>query len=338
MWLIGFLSCRAGDPAASRALRGVSFVAFLLALCSPQAEGQGSPFVAGNEYIEKLQSDNTKRGVAAFPAEFQGGRLIGILDPQGFHLHLTDANTPGEELVFSAGEVFVPPPGRFRIWIEAEGRMTPFTQLVGFGPRPDRLRTLPLPAVPAGRVSVDADVHRSPDLELRLLYMGTDSRPPWPLRHELTRRRSLSKLGTGLQMPEGLVLAALWDHRSERYIALSRPFTVQPGREVSAPLPGPDPGKADVLVYVDRPEGTRSAALPGFELTVSRHGEERQADVTVTTAWGVYGIWYGLEPGPVTLGGANDHLYLEGTLLKLQDGLVTRFDGTLSKLLFTTPG
>lgn len=301
------------------------------------AGGQELPFLSGSVHVLELQADRAARGVAVFPAVFSQGRPTEILNPRGFHLHMTNASDPGTELVYPAGKAFAPPPGRFRIWLEGEGMITPFTDLVGFGAQPRELRVLTMPVVPAGRVVVADDVSRSAGLELRLLYAGGDSATPAP-RHELTRRRLVGKVGEGVPMPEGKVFAALWDRRQERYVALSRPFTVASGETVAAPLRRPAPNAAHLLAYVDRPDGAPSTALRGVVLTATQQGQERRADLTVTTAWGVYGVWYGLQPGPAAIGGANEELYLEPRPLTLVGGRVTRVEGTLSKQLFVTPG
>lgn len=320
-------------------MRAALLLTLSVVLVSAVAVGQPhrDDFMPGSEFTLPLKRDDGKKGFAVFPAEFSGTRPTRIINPSGFHAHFTDADNPGKELIFPAGELFDPPTGRFRYWLQDDWSMTPFTELASFRPnRPAGAKSIRvLPVVPAGRVIAAAEPAPDPDHQLRLLYAGVD--PMGGVRHELSRRRVVSELGDGILMPAGRVLGALWDRREERYVAISRPFMVYAGKQVSAPLQRPRPDVADLLVYVDRPEGTPGSAVPGLVLTATRGGDRRTADLTVTTPWGVYGVWYSLKPAPVVLGGANERLYLAPVTVPLSGGRITRYLGTLSRQLFT-PG
>jgi len=249
---------------------------------------------------------------------------------------MTDAENPGQEVVVAAGELFDPPLGRFRVWLQGESEgawwMTPFTDLVSFGTRrpPGAKAIQLLPVVPAGRVTVARGA--DPDLELRLLFAGGDpvSRQA---RHELSRRRKVAELAAGLLMPQGRVVAALWDGGRGRYVALSRPFEVKAGEVLSAPLETPSARRSHLVVYVDRPPGAPELSIPGFEITVTQPDGPHAADVAVETPWGLYAFWYDLAPGAWTVEGANDRLYLEPARLRLEGGEITRFQDTLAPLL-----
>jgi hypothetical protein len=112
---------------------------------------------------------------------------------------------------------------------------------------------------------------------------------------------------------------------------------VYSGKQVPAPLQRPGPKLADLLVYVDRPDGTPGSAVPGLVLTATQGSDRRPADLTVTSPWGVYGVWYGLKPGQVILGGANERLYVAPVTLRLNGGQIARYQGKLSRQLFA-PG
>jgi len=71
-------------------------------------------------------------GAAFFPARFAQGSVVEILDPQGLEVHLIDVDGSGEEWVRPAGTAVVPPRGRWRLWLEGEWRMTPYTDVAVF--------------------------------------------------------------------------------------------------------------------------------------------------------------------------------------------------------------
>lgn len=310
---------------------------FGLSLVPGFAAGQDQPtFVPGEHYISELRADDAASGFAAFPARYSGASPVEVLNPSGFQVHLTNADQPDADLVFPAGRLFDPPSGRHRIWIEGDWSITPFGRLVVFGTKrrpPGSTTVQTLPIVPAGRVSMAGATAIEADLQLRLLFAGVDP-VAGLLRHELSRRVLVAKVGDGVLMPEGPVLAALWDQSENRYVSLSRPFTVRAERTISAPLRSPAPTRCDLVAYVDRPKATAPLAIRGLGLELTRGGKIHRPDVTVETAWGIYGFWYGLTPGTAVIGGGNQRLYLEPETLELVGGEIARFLGTASKRPF----
>lgn len=262
-------------------------------------------------------------GLAYFPAgEGQGE----VLDPRGFNVHMTNADDPGEELVHPAGEPFVPPGGRWRYWLQGEWSMTPYSHLAGHPSSPQWAGVGPvlIGLVPAGRVTVLDDSFPS-GLELRLLAAGND-----PQTFEMSRRRLLAEVGDGVLMPAGPVLAAAWDRREERYVALGR-VDVLAERTVAAPLAAPRADRAALVVYVMHPPEAPWDEHIGVELIVSRGGEVRRADASVTTHWGIHAVWYDLPAGPAVLAGGNARQYLEPRPLELVAGEIDDFEGVLSR-------
>lgn len=260
-------------------------------------------------------------GIAYFPTT---GGAEGVLDPRGFEVHLVDPDDPGEELVHPAGEPFWPPAGLWRGWLQGEWSMTPSSRLFGIPPRRgEGVSPSLIEVAPAGRVTVDDGL--APDLELRLLAAGND-----PRSFEMSRRRLLGEVGEGVLMPAGPVLAAAWDRREERYVALGR-VDVLAERTVAAPLAAPRADRSALVVYVvQAPEAPWNEHV-GVELTVSRDGEERRPDDSVTTAWGVHAVWYDLPPGPAVLAGGSFRQYLEPRPLELVGGEIEDVEAVLSR-------
>lgn len=210
--------------------------------------------------------------------------------------------------------------------------MSPFSSLMAF--RPDAKQSgekavKPMPVVPAGRATVRSTPWVNPNLELRLLYAGRD--PAGGLRYELSRRKLVGDLGDGLLMPVGNVLAGLWDRRNERYVALSRPFQIAPRTTVVAPLERPHSKVAHLVVYVDRPGGTVASDGKDLALTLTVDGRTRPPELAIATSWGLYSVWYELQPGVGVLEGGNERLALSPVTVKLPPGQIARFQSKLSK-------
>lgn len=324
-------------------MKGLSIglaTAFVVVSLVPQTLGaqasgdSGWGSIAGFEYVVEATSGAEATGLAIFPAVFSEGRPVEILNPSGVALHLTDAETPGEELVKPAGRLFAPPPGRYRFWLQGDWTMSPYSQLASFGSKPlPGTKVSSMPLVAAGRVTVSSqDAAQASDAQLRLLYAGSDE--DHGLHHELSRRRRVSELGDGMLMPEGRVLAALWDPTLMRYVALSRPFEVPGGRIVAAPLRRPGSTEAQLVAYVDRAGGTVPSDLHELVLWVNQDGAEHRADLQILTPWGAYGVWFDLKPGQAVLGGGSDRLYLERVDVDLVGGRIERRQSKLTKRPF----
>lgn len=304
-------------------------------LCQGVVYGQSPDprSIPGWENILALKAEGERTGLAVFPALFDGDQPVEILDPAGFHLYLTDADSPREEHVYPAGKLIQPPSGRWRAWVQGEATMTPFTDLLILGSSlpPGSKSVRPMPVIPAGRVIIPPDVAVEPQLQLRVLYAGGDP-SAGKLRHELSRRRQLAELGEGILMPKGLVVAGLWDPIRERYTALSRPFRVIAGDTIAAPLERPDGSSAHLVVYAERASDARASAMSGVLLTVTQRGVTQEPEVAVTTPWGTYALWYDLVAGSARVTGGNDQLRLQVMSIELEGGTIARLQGTLIRL------
>jgi hypothetical protein len=310
-------------PSDSRRALAVVLVALAAAFAAaaPAAEEDAQPPGWERYVVPVLEGGGT--GMAYFPTTPGRGEY---LDPAGFHVHMTPAHDPGEERVFVAGEPFVPPPGIWRVWLQGDGAITPYSHLISFGSQNRARRVGPSSAEvgPGGWVGLPPGVETPGDTELWILRAADD-----PLLYEMSRRRPAAEAADGVLMPAGPALAALVDRGSGRWVALSPLFDVPAGRAVEAPLRRPAADAADLVVFaVDRPEDDR-LALPAVEPTVAQEGRERRADLTLANAWGVWAVWYGLAPGPATLGGGSDRLYVEPQAVELAGGGVGRFEAAL---------
>ena len=279
-------------------------------------------------FVEPLLKQ-AESGVAFFPGKFdkQLGRYkpIGILNPDGFRVHMTPADDPGEELVFLAGELVSPPPARFRIWMASEWEMTPFSRLIAFASHRSKIISpVPLPTIPAGRVTVDEEWMGTEDLDLWLPYGEGSGRG-----YELSRRRPTEELADGLLIASGSAVAGLWDRRQERWVALSRPFSVRAGEGVPAPLAQPSRHRSWLKAYITRPAEGDPKSHFGLILEALSGGESHAPSLVWPTRWGLHAVWYDLEPGAIVLSGGSDELYLRPQVIELTGGEIEKFNGVL---------
>jgi hypothetical protein len=261
-----------------------------------------------------------KRGVAIWPGD---PHQRGPADPTGYKVHLIPAVDLDAELIFPCGEWFAPDPGRYRYWIEGRGKMTPHSFALSYSGSPFRGRGMAAVVhalVPAGTVRLGSAIPLT-GLTLRLLHANSHNRGEFPQR-ELTRRATGNSARHGVAMPEGPVIAALYDHTAKEYRAISRPVVVRAGETVEV-APAPPEGESDLLVVLER-----AAVANDFEnydveprLLEVVNGP-RAADLVIRTATRLYALWYGVSDRRARLEIESPSVFLEPQDLVLRPGKV----------------
>ncbi len=282
--------------------------------------------VAGYEPAKHLPKGSGVIGgrasVAIFPVKKDGpSGESEFLEPAGLEVHLTPGDESEVELVYPAASWFQPPPGQYRMWLQGDWRMTPFSLLMSYSSRAttgEMRVTMPLGE--AGRVKLPAGADTAQDLALHLLHGGPYLEAGFP-RWEISPQRAAAEVGEGVLMPVGRTIGAVWDRKARKYVALSRPFEVRARHTVEVPLDRPGSG-AHLVAKLERPSVADSAAELEVELAVSQPDGERPPDVTVLTTDRVYAFWYDLAAGPAELGGGSKETYLERRQLDLRSGTI----------------
>lgn len=238
------------------------------------------------------------------PAEFEGGHWQRLHSP-GAILHLTSLYDPDSHSVHSCGEpIAVASPGWYRAWVEipAESKVSPYSTLIrhSHSPRTNDPKVVALPVGAGGWVIPPAWApRRAPSFSLRLLAIGPPASDGY-LRWEISKRVPWDLAHAGVLMPEGLVLAAAWDERNQRYETLSRPFRVARNERVEAPLRRPDKA-ADLVVQISRHVSAKTLEASDLHVALERNGDSIEPDVVVPSADRVYAVWYDLRPGAAVL-------------------------------------
>jgi hypothetical protein len=267
-----------------------------------------------------------RAALAVVPTDRSSGSTE-LLDPSGLEVHLAPHDHDGEELSFPAGSWYLPPPGRYRVWLQGGWRMTPFSGLVILGSASAKGGMKGgYPVGPAGRVTL-AETHAGPNLELHLLHAGSYLEEGYA-RWEISPRRVAAQVGDGVLMPEGKAIGGLWDLKSQRYVAFSRPFEVSARQTVAVPLEKPGE-ESFLLAQLKRGALAGTATGMKMDLTLKSEGGERPPDIAIFTANRVYAVWYGLAPGPAELRGESEHSILEPQQVSLQPGKIERLTAEL---------
>jgi len=305
-------------------------LSLILLLCTCPPVWSAEPEDSGYLLDPSTGEIDGKIAVAVYPVTYVDSRVDQFLDPQGFEAHLTPEDDPEVELVFPCGSWFQPPARkRYRVWIEGNGQMSPYSSKLIYGGGLFQGRGLPaaLPVVAAGRVVVPAGIGESSHLELRLIR-AVDHLEGHLARWELSRRRRTDEIGEGILMPHGPAIGGLWDRRRQTYVALSRPFEVKAGASVEAPLELPI-DVAHLVVQVKRRVGASTIDGYDVQMRLARAGTETAPDVKVSTATTVYAFWYDLDPGPAVLAADSPDDFLDRQSLDLLPGEIERITGSL---------
>ena len=172
-----------------------------------------------------------------------------------------------------------------------------------------------------GRVTLPPDVPRSPETELHLFQAGTPTAP----------RKPTDQIGTGVPLPAGRAMAALWDRQAKRYVALSRLFEVRPDEAVEIPFQLPRDA-AHLIVEVRRHATVAATRDLGIDLVLKLGRDERRPDLVVLTSEGAQAVWAGLPPGAAELRARSGQTFFGPQPLDLLIGKIEHVSGELKPL------
>jgi hypothetical protein len=265
-----------------------------------------------------------RAAVNIFPVDYGASEATSFLNPEGLEAHLTPVDDPNVERIYPAGSWFQPPPGRYRVWLEGDWRMSPYSMLLGYAGESSRASGVmgPIPIGGAGRVVLPSSWNSTSDQSLELLHAGDYLEGEFP-RWEISRRTPAGKVGKGLLMPAGTAIGAIWDRRRRMYVAVSRPFQVREGKTVEVALERPQ-GLADLVVQLRRGDTPSTVADRDVDVTLKREARALPPDLKVLTADRVYAVWYDVEPGPAELHAESLEEYVTRQSLHLMAGQIER--------------
>jgi len=257
-------------------------------------------------------------------------RIIKIFDLSGFEVRLAVDYDQNTELGYPCGEWFIPPPNRYKIWIDGPDLMSPFQSVMalqGTGELPQK--ELDINVVPAGRVVLDAAHIDCPSCNLRLIHLNSHLIGGFA-RNELTRRASLDRAAGGVLMPAGDIVAALFDNTRQEYVALSKPLHVPAGGRVVW-TPDPDPESRHLVAILERPT---MITLPSEDdvnpILLTRDGARVTPDFLVRATGRLVAIWYDLDLVQADLTIESETLFMPPDSIRLARPGIRRVESALS--------
>lgn len=257
-----------------------------------------------------------------------------LVDPADFEVRLVPGSEPDRELVYPAGEWFQPPAGKYKLWLEGPGWITPFSSVMHYNPRPFNGKGMAgvVPVIPAGMLALDPAVEPTAAMVMRVLHLESHNQADFPLR-ELSRRVAGEAAHAGILMPVGPVLAAFFDNEAQEYVALSRPIDVKASAQARVRPTPPRDALTDLLVRLERPGFADKFSQYDVELFVREPGADaKPPDVFVPTADRIYAVWYALRGKYVTLEATSPSVNLFPQEIVLRPGKVETFYGSLRSL------
>jgi len=187
-----------------------------------------------------------------------------------------------------------------------------------------------LATAPAGLVRLSSDVEIHDRTALELLHLDSHNRDGKPA-HEMHRRIFGRDAYTGALMPEGPVLALLYDLDADEYVAAARPVTARAGAEVMAVPRRPEP--ADVFVELKRPRPLTALDQYDVELSLSTlSGESHGPDVVIRATERLYALWYDVPGTNARLEVKSSSVYLPPQDVVLRAGAVQHLAAELQSL------
>ena len=264
--------------------------------------------------------------VLYWPGELPiSGPIRPLPTASGCAAHLVPHSTPESELTFPCGEWFVPPDGRYTVWLETRDGISPTQYLLNYSRKPFQGRGLPaiLPIVRAATVGIPVGQERDPDESLRLFSTRTEfwwSKSAWVFDRRLQSRE--------VPMPAGdTVIVGRFDRTTNDAIALSRPLVLREGPTQRIwPMA---PKNSDVLLILGVPaelQGRKPAVSANLDLN------GRVPDVLVKGGNRVVAIWYDVDAPRARLTFRSDAGRWDGREIRLTPGKVATIRDSLRPL------
>lgn len=248
-----------------------------------------------------------------------------VKDLEAYHACFVERDSPLEVRTFPCAEPFPLPEGDFLFWVEGPGRISSLMILRSRGapgqtvPHRFTVSVRPAGTVVAAIQGLEELSPRAGDLELRLLQ----ARPilDGKLTREFARRIPFTESMHPHQMPEGPVIAAIFDHVHNRYERLSRPVNADHERSTTVNLTAPPQDRAALVARIERFAPVVDPAGDDVEVKLQRpDGSALKPDRLVRSAARLYAFWFDLGPGPVTVGVSSPSAWGAPAAVQLEGG------------------
>ena len=259
-------------------------------------------------------------------------RLAGSTEPlaaAGYFVRLDTYPNFSPQLVFPAGLPFKPPAGRYAVFVEGPGWISPQVHVLS-APAAKPLETsvtkkIGLTVAPAGVVKLAPRVAVAAGQHLRFLGLDSHNHAAAPMVELCRRIFDPAAARAGVQMPAGetLLTVASADNSLQ---AISRPFRVEAGKTIEVePLP-PAAGVGTVFSVLEIPGVLSSFEQYGTTATLSGSGQNYQPKVVAPSSGRVYLVFYDLPPGAYSLELSSKLFHHAAIPVRVMGGKIERVD------------
>ncbi len=303
-------------------------ILLLLGLC--RSAGAAGPLDVTQGQINGL----TAVGFWAVAGRETPATPANLLPADGMVVRLVTEQELDDEVSVPYGEWLLLPAGRYKFWLEGNGLISPSTSVLVYRPTPfagqgmATVRQL----VPAGRVALIPERPLGEHHVLRLLHQDSHLQGN-ELGTEMSRRVKGVAAQAGVLMPQGKIIAGVFDNERQEYLGLTRPVEVLPGATTWVDPDRPASDRSTLLVILERPEHLterhRSDVEPKLALA---DGAVLAPDVVIPTRSRVFAVWYGLQGSTVTLSVRSRTVGIEPAEIRLRAGKIERYQGRLQVL------
>jgi hypothetical protein len=232
---------------------------------------------------------NGRTALLVWPASADGE----LIEASHCNAHLVPYADQEQELLFPCGEWFQPAVGKYRYWLEKDGALISRypTVFIYNGPKftGSAIRVV-LPVTPAGEIALREP--SSGDRSFRVLSIPAAS--DRPAQHRSMDRRTRADAVIPLLMPEGDVVAGLFDRKTGDAVALTRRVRVQRDKLAYVTPKAPKDG-SDILAVLDRPGIRPRSQTEDAALMLRTPNGDRAPDILSDTSNRVIAIWYGVS-------------------------------------------
>lgn len=251
-----------------------------------------------------------------------------VRNPEQFTFHLDSFNRSERPITFTCGTPFSLPQGSFFAWVEGPNLIS--NRMILHGPGNNRggpsHRVLQVEVGPAGGALVAASNLEGLPESAHVRFLSTSAhRHDGYLSLEFARICSQEVAITGVQMPIGMAVVAIFDPLERKYLGLSRPAKIVMGQTTKLYPSAPDGGQSHLIVRLERSEPPSEGSGDDVEILVvsSDQGNVIPPDLVVPARDRIYAVWYDLDPGEATVTTRSEGFTLPNLKIELRSGEIS---------------
>ncbi len=260
-----------------------------------------------------------------WPARYRDAKTHDLLPVEKCVANFVPQGDLDSEISHPCGKWLAPKPGRYKVWVEGKGFISPTPVFLNYMGEEFRGRgvTMIVPVIASGLVQLAEGIHPGPNERLRLIATRTEFFNDWTAAFD----RRVRDYRRPVAMPAGEALAGIFDKTTGDAVAVARPVAIREGKTAIV-RPLPPERDSDVLVILRRP---LARERENVQLYLVDDRGRRRPDVFLHATDTVLAIWYGATGRRVNVTAEADTLFLSPLALTQTPKRVTTYRGELRK-------